>query len=162
MNLNLICLHSPTVTFISFRRIRWKCSLNMSRNTVTFLLCRRTFSSPLGDSGAVSRKEECYLMVPDQKPHHYPNPLLSERELERFSFRPAAHLFWSFWTCNVEKKCKFLKGQVRNIQSFCSGEKIPCCLVKTCQTSNFGVIQLLVVLMEFCPRSPFYASIMFW
>lgn len=32
---------------------------------------------------------------------------------------------------------------------------------KTCQTSNFGVMQLLVILIEFCPMSPFYASPVF-
>lgn len=88
-------------------------------------------------------------MVPDQKPHHFQNLLLSELELERFSFTPAAHLIYflkfpgnSFLT-NVEKYLR--KGHMRTA-----------CLVKT---SNSGVIQLLLKLIEFCPMSPYYASL---
>lgn len=135
-NLDPICLHSPTVTFSSFSKTlpKQKAKTNMKMSnwhqqsvlwlekipsiwaetrvySVTFLLCWWTLPCPLGDSGPVSRKEECYLMVPDQKPHHHRNPPLSERELEMFSFRPAAHLFWSslatpLWTCDVEGEKK--------------------------------------------------------
>lgn len=124
--------------------------------SVTFLLCWWTFSCPLGDGRPVSRKEECYLMVPDQKHHHYWNPVLSERELEMYSFRPAADLFWSslatwFWTCNVENKMYFLERsseRYARIQNFSSGEKIVPWLVKTRQTSNFGVIRQVVVSLQ--------------
>lgn len=62
-------------------------------------------------------------MVPDQKPHHYWNPLLSECELERFSLRPAAHLFevpWQLFSEQVmlRKKFNIWKGQARNMQGF--------------------------------------------
>jgi len=45
-------------------------------------------------------KKEHYLTVPDLKTHHYRKTQLSEWELERLSFRPAAHLL--LWTQNVK------------------------------------------------------------
>lgn len=62
-------------------------------------------------------------MVPDQTPNHYWNPVLSEWDGERFSLRPAAHLFevpWQLFSEQVmfreEKKCNIWKGQARNMQ----------------------------------------------
>lgn len=79
--------------------------------------------------------------------------------------------FWSslatcFWACNVEgEKMQFFERsseKYARIQSFCSAEKVAPRLAKTCQTSNFGVMQLLVILIEFCPLNPFYASLTSW
>lgn len=147
-----ICEHEKLIS-AELNAIRDR-SLNKKRNFQTFLLCWKTFPCPLGDDGPVSRKEECYLMVWDQKRHHYWNPPLSGSKLERFSFRPTAHLFWSFlatcfWACNIARVggCKILKGQVRNMQKFkayaVKKKKITSCLAKTCRTSKIGVMQLL-------------------
>lgn len=93
----------------------WRCILLLFFFSV---LCWRTFSCPLGESRQVLKERRNLI-----KWYHIKSPVITRifhcQSVTVVPFKP--QVFWSslvthFWTCNIEKKCNFWKGQASNMQ----------------------------------------------